>query len=143
MKEPVWLSRDFVLAIHEELLSEFGGSAGVRDHGLLESALGKPLNLFAYGKPTLFQLAASYASGIARNHPFVDGNKRSAFMAAYTFLTRNGVRFQASEADATVAVLALAAGEMSEEQFSQWLSMNSVKRSQSHRGRATSTRGDS
>lgn len=129
MKAPVWLGKEFILAVHEEMLAEFGGRAGIRDEGLLESALGKPRNLLAYDKPTLFELAASYACGIVQNHPFIDGNKRTGFMAAYTFLTRNGVHFEASEADAAVAVLALASGEMDEREFSRWLAKNSRRSS--------------
>ena len=127
MKEPVWIGKAFTLAIHDEMLAEFGGSAGVRDEGLLESALGKPGNLFLYGKPTLFDLAASYAFGVVRNHPFIDGNKRIGFMVAYTFLARNGYTFTASEADAAAAVLSVAAGEMKEEEFSHWLKANCQK----------------
>ena len=125
MREPVWIGKEFTLAIHEEMLVEFGGSAGIRDEGLLESALGKPKNLFVYGSPTLFDLAASYAFGLVRNHPFIDGNKRIGFMVAYTFLTRNGLLFTASEADAAAAVLSVAAGEMKEGEFSLWLEKNS------------------
>jgi death on curing protein len=112
VKEPIWLRPDFILSLHEELLAEFGGSAGVRDSGLLESALARPRNLLAYGKPGLFDLAASYAHGIVSNHPFVDGNKRTGFMASYTFLARNGFELQAAEPEATAATLAMAAGEL-------------------------------
>lgn len=127
MNEPRWLAKEVVLAIHQELLAEFGGIEGLRDEGMLESALGKPRNLWMYGKPTLYDLAASYAFGIARNHPFLDGNKRIAFISAYVFLGRNGLRIEATEADATVAMLALASGEMSEAQFSRWLESNAKK----------------
>lgn len=127
MKEPHWLAKEVVIAIHQELLAEFGGIEGLRDEGMLESALGKLRNLWRYGKPTLCDLAASYAFGIARNHPFLDGNKRIAFISAYVFLGRNGLRIEATEADATVAMLALAAGEMSETQFSRWLESNAKK----------------
>lgn len=124
MKEPVWIRAEFVLVIHEEMLAEFGGSAGIRDQGLLESALGKPKNLFSYGNPSLCDLAASYAVGIVKNHPFIDGNKRTGFMVAYTFLTRNGLEFVASESVAAAAVIALAANELTEAQFSDWLKDN-------------------
>lgn len=127
MKEPVWIGKEFTLAIHEEMLVEFGGSGGVRDEGLLESALDKPKNLFAYGKPTLFDLAAAYAFGVVCNHPFIDGNKRTGFMVAYTFMTRNGLIFTASEADAAAAVLAVASGEMKQSEFSAWLKKNCGK----------------
>jgi death on curing protein len=127
VKEPIWVGREFVLVIHEELLAEFGGSAGVRDEGLLDSALGKAQNLFAYSKPTIFDLAASYAVGIVRNHPFIDGNKRTGFIVAYTFLVQNGHELRASEAEAAAAVLALAGNEMSEAMFSLWLKENSMR----------------
>ena len=125
MKEPVWVFREVVLVLHEQSLAQFGGSAGVRDEGLLDSALGRPQHRFAYGKPTLFDLAASYAFGLVKNHPFVDGNKRTGFIVAVTFLELNGLRFGASEVDATVRTLALAAGEMSETAYSAWLKANS------------------
>ncbi len=124
MKEPVWIGSEFVFVIHEEMLAEFGGSAGIRDQGLLESALGQPKNLFGYCSPSLFDLAAAYAFGIVKNHPFIDGNKRTGFMVAYTFLTRNGWELVASESGAAAAVLALAANEISEAQFSGWLKDN-------------------
>src|SRR5450756_3207565 len=97
MKEPVWVFREVVFMLHEQSLAQFGGLAGGRDEGLLDSALGKPLNLFAYGKPSLFDLAASYGYGIVKNHPFIDGNKRTGFIVAVTFLELNGLRFAASE----------------------------------------------
>ena len=125
MKEPVWVFREVVLVLHEQSLAQFGGSAGVRDEGLLDSALGRPQHRFAYGKPTLFDLAASYAFGLVKNHPFIDGNKRTGFIVAVTFLELNGLRFGASEVDATVRTLALAAGEMSETAYSAWLKANS------------------
>jgi len=127
VKEPVWLQKHFVLGVHEVLLAEFGGSAGIRDEGLLESALGRPRNLFSYGTPTLFDLAASYAHGIISNHPFLDGNKRTGFMAAYTFLGRNGYDLVASEAEATAATLALAARGLTEAEYTAWLGKNSKR----------------
>ena len=127
MKEPVWVFREVVLVLHEQSLAQFGGSAGVRDEGLLDSALGRPQYRFAYGKPTLFDLAASYAFGLVKNHPFIDGNKRTGFIVAVTFLELNGLRFGASEVDATVRTLALAAGEMSETAHSAWLKSNSKR----------------
>ncbi len=117
MKKPFWLTKDAVLAIHERLLADYGGSAGVRDEGLLESALGKPRNLLAYGRPTLFEMAASYAFGIVRNHPFIDGNKRSGFVAAAVFLDCNGLELVASEVDATLKTLALAGNEIGEAEY--------------------------
>jgi len=128
MKRPVWVRRETVLALHEQSLVEFGGTAGIRDEGLLDSALAKPENLFAYGKPTIFDLAASYGFGLVKNHPFVDGNKRAGFIVAVIFLELNGYRFQATEAEAAVSTLALAAGEMSETEFAAWLKKNSRRR---------------
>lgn len=127
MKDPVWVLRKVVLLLHEQSLAQFGGTAGVRDEGLLDSALGRPLHLFAYGKPSLFDLAASYAFGLAKNHPFIDGNKRIGFVVAVTFLELNGHRFAANETDAAVRMLALAATEMSEAEFSQWLKVSSKR----------------
>jgi death-on-curing protein len=117
MREPVWVLREVVLMAHEQSLVQFGGSAGVRDEGLMDSALGKPRNLFAYGKPSLFVLAASYAFGLVINYPFMDGNKRTGFVVAVTFLECNGWHLEASEVDAAVCTLALAAGEMSESAY--------------------------
>ncbi|HEY5752041.1 MAG TPA: type II toxin-antitoxin system death-on-curing family toxin [Chthoniobacterales bacterium] len=127
MKEPVWIRRDVVLAFHERLLAEHGGSAGIRDEGLLESAFGRPENLFADEKPTLFDLATSYAFGLVKNHPFIDGNKRIAFATAALFLELNGRRFTAPEVEVVLRTLALAAGEMSEEAFAEWLKANSKR----------------
>ena len=127
MKKPVWVLREVVFMLHEQSLAQFGGSAGIRDEGLLDSALGKPENLFAYGKPTIFDLAASYAFGLVKNHPFIDGNKRTGFITAVVFLELNGYRFQASEVDAAVRTLALAAGEMSEPAYAGWLKANSKR----------------
>ena len=125
MKKPVWVLRETVLTLHEQSLAEFGGAAGIRDEGLLDSALDKPENLFAYGKPTIFDLAASYGFGLVKNHPFIDGNKRAGFIVAVVFLDLNGYRFQASEAEAAVRTLALAAGELSKKEFAAWLKANS------------------
>jgi len=128
MNEPVWLDRDLVLAIHDRQISEHGGSSGVRDEGLLESALARPRNVFAYGEPRLAALAAEYAFGIARNHPFVDGNKRTALVAAELFLDFNDVDLLATDAEAVTAFLALAAGELSLEGLTTWLEQNSRSR---------------
>lgn len=127
MKEPVWLDHADCLAIHEMMLAQHGGLAGVRDAGLLESALAKPQHLFAYGKPTLPQLAASYAAGIALNHPFLDGNKRTGFLLAATFLELNGMTFTASEESVVASTVALAAGEMKEAGYAAWLKGNARK----------------
>ena len=113
--------------LHEQSLAEHGGTPGIRDQGLLDSALGKPLNVFAYGNPTPFDLAASYAFGIVKNHPFLDGNKRTGFVTAVVFLQLNGYRLEASEPDATVRTLALAAGETTEADYSEWLQANSKR----------------
>lgn len=127
MKEPVWVRRDVVLAFHDRLLSEHGGAGGVRDEGLLDSALGKPQNLLAYGKPSLFDLAASYAFGLVKNHPFIDGNKRIGFATAGLFLELNGYEFRATEVEVVLRTLALAAGEMSESAYAEWLKANSKR----------------
>ena len=119
--EPIWLLPDFVIAVHERLMAEYGGSSGWRDEGLFESALARPIHLFTYGSPSLTDLAAVYAVGIAKNHAFIDGNKRTAFVAAATFLARNGLRLTASEAEATVAMLRVAESSMTERQFARWL----------------------
>ena len=120
----VWVEEELILAVHDRLLAAHGGSAGIRDRGLLASALARPQNFAAYGTEDIFRLAAAYAAGIIRNHPFVDGNKRAGFMAALVFLGRNGQALWASEEEATHAVLNLAAGEMEEEHFAIWLSKN-------------------
>jgi death on curing protein len=123
-----WIDKQALLLLHDESLAEHGGSAGIRDEGLLDSALGRPLNLEAYGKPDFADLAASYAVGIAKNHPFVDGNKRAAFLATGLFLYLNGYRLSVSQADATLTMLAVAASEIDEAAFAEWLRRHSVKR---------------
>ena len=130
MKTPVWVLRETVIALQEHSLAEFGSDAGIRDEGLLDSALARPENLFAYGKPTIFDLAAGYGFGLVKSHPFIDGNKRTGFIVAVVFLELNSYRFQATEADAAVRTLALAAGEMSETQFAAWLKENSKRQDQ-------------
>lgn len=115
-----WLSKSAVIAIHAAQVAEHGGAAEIRDEGLLDSALAKPQNLAAYGDPGAADLAASYTFGIARNHPFVDGNKRTAFVAAATFLLLNGFEMTASEAGVAQTVLRLAAGELSEAELAAW-----------------------
>jgi len=119
--EPFWLSRQAIEIIHDEQLVEHGGAGGIRDAGLLESALARPRNLFANGEVDICSLAAAYAAGIVRNHPFVDGNKRTGFLAAYSFLAVNGLELDAPEAEAVVMTLGLASGEMPEEGFAAWL----------------------
>jgi death-on-curing protein len=127
VKEPLWLDRQDCLAIHEMMLAQHGGLGGVRDEGLLESALAKPRNLFAYGKPTLAELAASYASGIIHNHPFLDGNKRTGFLLAATFLETNGLVFTAPEESVVERTLALAAGKLNPAGYAAWLKASSKK----------------
>ena len=124
MKRPVWIYRETVLVLHEQLLAAFGGSSGIRDTGLLESALARPETLLAYGKPDVFDLAARYGAGLVKNHPFVDGNKRIGFMVAVLFLELNGYRFEANEADAAIRTLALAAGDLREADYAAWLRAN-------------------
>jgi death on curing protein len=127
MIEPVywqWTDRDVLLTLHDESLAEHGGGVGIRDEGLLDSALARPLNTVAYGTPDVAELAAAYGFGLAKNHAFVDGNKRAAFLAVGLFLYLNGYRLTASQADATRAVLALAAGEITEAEFAQWVRSN-------------------
>ena len=116
-----WIDPAVVLAVHEEQLAEHGGAAGVRDVGLLDSALARPRNLAHYGEPDVCELAAAYAFGLARNHPFIDGNKRSAFVATVLFLMLNGWRLTASDADCVLVMLNLAAGELDEAPFADWL----------------------
>jgi death on curing protein len=124
MSEPVWLPLDLVLAIHQEQLADFGGPAGIRDKGALESALGRPRNQWANEGKGLAELAAAYAFGIARNHPFLDGNKRAAFLSMIAFLGLNDVDFLADEAEATAIFLDLAAGNVSEEGLTRWIKDN-------------------
>lgn len=124
MSEPTWLLTKAVIDIHTEQLAQFGGPDGVRDIGLLESALARPINRHAYGETDLAPLAASYAFGIARNHPFVDGNKRVELLAMVTFLGLNGIAFAVSNADAAAAILALAAGEVDEDGLTRWIRDN-------------------
>ncbi len=121
MKEPVWVAESVVRSMHGLLLAEHGGIDGVRDEGLLASALARPQQILAYAEPDIFELAAVYASGIIRNHPFIDGNKRTGFMTAFVFLARNGQRLIASEVEAAHRVTALAAGELTEAEFTSWL----------------------
>jgi death on curing protein len=116
----IWVTLDVALAVHAEQIAEHGGGEGVRDAGLVESALARPQNLVAYGEPDAAALAAAYAFGIARNHPFVDGNKRTAVVISETFLVLNGYTLVASDAELVVAFLALAAGELSEKQLADW-----------------------
>ena len=123
-----WLVEGVVIAVHAEQIAEHGGSDGIRDRGLLSSALDRPRNLAGYGMPTVFDQAAAYAFGIMQNHPFIDGNKRTGFLAVYVFLALNGWKLIAAEASAVEAALALASGRMSEAEFAGWLKAQSVRR---------------
>ena len=124
MSEPFWLTRQIIIAIHDEQLAIHGGASGLRDEGMLESALDRPRNRWAYEGAELAELAAAYAFGIARNHPFVDGNKRTALLALYTFLGVNGFDFVVAEAEAATMILALAAGDVDEEGLTHWIRDN-------------------
>ena len=123
-KEPAWLTHEQVVAMHSRQLRRFGGAPGLRDEGMLQSALERPINKWHYEQADLAELAASYAFGLAKNHPFVDGNKRIAFMTMVAFLRKNGVRFAPDQAQATTIILALAAGEVSEASLARWISDN-------------------
>jgi death-on-curing protein len=121
MSEPEWLDIDTVLDFHAEQLSLFGGADGIRDHGLLESALARQLNKFGYGENSIAALAAAYGFGIARNHPFIDGNKRTALASMIVFLGLNGMDLDAPQEAATAMILSLAAGEITEDVLAQWV----------------------
>jgi death on curing protein len=121
---PKWLTYDQVIAIHSRQLRRFGGAAGLRDEGLLRSAIERPINKWHYEQAELPELAAAYAFGLAKNHAFVDGNKRMAFMSMMTFLWKNGVRFVPNQAQATNIIMSLAAGEVSEESLARWIRDN-------------------
>ncbi len=121
-----WISKKALLLLHAESLAEHGGRAGLRDAGLLDSALNRPLNLVAYGNPDIADLAASYAVGLAKNHAFVDGNKPAAFLAVGLFLYLNDHRLQATQADATLTMLGLASGDITEAAFADWLRRHAV-----------------
>ncbi len=116
-----FIDRRALLLLHDESLAEHGGAPGLRDEGLLESALARPLNLVAYGEPDVAALAAAYGVGLAKNHAFVDGNKRAAFLAAGLFLALNGQRLATTQADATLTMLAVASSDMSEDAFAAWI----------------------
>jgi death-on-curing protein len=122
-----WLQKTAVLQFHDAVIAQDGGSYGVRDEGLLESALARPQNLFSYEGKDVFECAAAYAYGIAKNHPFVDGNKRSAFMSCYTFLQINGQDLDAPETEVVMMMVALASSEIDEPTFAAWLKKNSAK----------------
>ena len=123
----VWIDAAVVHAIHEEQIAEHGGSAGLRDPGLLESALARPQNLASYGEPDVAACAAAYGYGLSRNHPFIDGNKRTAFVAVELFLFLNGTVLEAADADCVLTMLRVAEGSMSEADFAAWIRENSRK----------------
>ena len=126
-QKPEWLTIAGVKAIHRVQLDKFGGPVGIRDEGLLESALNRPQNLYHYEPHTaIFRMAAAYGFGIAKNHPFVDGNKRTAFLAMYVFLGANGWSLEAPQVETILKMLALAAGELNEDELAQWLQTRSV-----------------
>ena len=124
MNEPIWLDVEILIDLHAEQLALFGGSDGIRDQGMLESALGGPVNKFTYGKTDLAALAAAYAFGIARNHPFVDGNKRAAFGAIIVFLGLNDIDFLVPPESAAAMILSFAAGDVNEEGLTRWIRDN-------------------
>ena len=129
MSKTVWIDVRDALALHDRLLALDGGAPGVRDQGLLESALARPRQLDAYGdRPSVVDMAAAYNAGVVRNHPFVDGNKRTGFLVGVLFLEMNGYRFTPSEEDATQAVLDLAAGKLNESAFKAWMHANAKRR---------------
>ncbi len=123
-----WVDKQALLLLHDESLAEHGGASGLRDEGLLDSALARPMNRAAYETPDRVALAASYGVGVAKNHAFVDGNKRVAFLCVGLFLAINGWRLQASQLEATSAMLAVAAGELDEAAFAEWLRQHIVAR---------------
>jgi death-on-curing protein len=116
-----WVDKRALLLLHDESLAEHGGAPGMRDQGLLDSALARPMNLLAYGEPDAAALDASYGVGVAKNHPFVDGNKRAAFLCVGLFLALNGWRLNATQVEATLAIQAVAAGDLDEAAFAGWL----------------------
>lgn len=122
-----WVNRQALVLLHDESLAIHGGASGLRDEGLFESALARPENLAAYGTPDVFECAAAYAYGLTKNHPFVDGNKRVAFLATGLFLRLNGYRLEVGQADAVKAVFSLAAGDLSEPDFAAWLRAGCVE----------------
>lgn len=128
MKRWAWVDERALLLLHDESLAEHGGAAGIRDEGLLASALARPLNLVAYGQPDVHALAAACGVGLAKNHPFVDGNKRAAFLATGMFLALNGWRLTATQFDATTVVLRVAASDIDEPAFADWLRANTKRR---------------
>jgi death on curing protein len=130
MREPIWMNLADAVIAHDLEIAAHGGASGIRDSGLLESALARPKNIWAYSEPMppLTKLAAAYAAGISANHPFVDGNKRTALLVSFAFLDVNGYEMTAGQEDAYLTILGLAAAEISEQQLAAWFARNSVKR---------------
>ena len=126
MGEPIWIDLEIVLAIHDQQLAEHGGQPGVRDRGFLECALSQPRNLFAYGEVAVTRLAASYAFGISRNHPFLDGNKRTSLVVTELFLELNGYELTAGDVDCVTTFLTLAAGDLTEDLLAEWIAAHSA-----------------
>ena len=124
----VWIEREVIVAVHDMQLAEHGGLPGTRDAGLLDSALGRPQHLAAYGEPDIAALAAAYGWGISRNHPFIDGNKRTAFVAIELFLQLNGGALHASDADCVLTMLSVAAGDLPEDTLADWLRRHAAPR---------------
>lgn len=122
----IWLGREMILAIHDEQLARHGGAGGLRDSGLLDSALARPINHAAYGEPDTAEIGAIYALAIARNHPFIDGNKRTAFMAMVLFLALNGIAFDPPEVEATMTTLTMAAGDLPDDAFIAWVRRHAI-----------------
>ncbi len=127
-KEPNWLTPERLVAIHELMLALHGGLGGTRDQGALESALGQPMHRWHYGEDDLAELAAAYGFALAKNHPFADGNKRTAFVSMATFIEQNGRELTAPEADVVVVMVAVASGEITEKQLAEWLRGNTARR---------------
>ncbi len=123
-----WIDKQLLVILHDESLALHGGASGIRDDGLLDSALNRDVNLAMYAKPDFAELAAAYGLGLAKNHAFVDGNKRAAFLSVGLFLGLNGYKLNATQVDATLAMLAVAAGEMDEQSFAGWIRKNAMQR---------------
>jgi len=126
MNTPIWIEKELVLAVQSQIIIEFGGSYGIRDEGLLESALDKPKNLFFYGNPDLYDLAIAYITGLVKNHPFIDGNKRIGFMIGYIFLERNGKELLADEVETAQMIINIASDSIEEFEFKNWLINNCI-----------------
>jgi death-on-curing protein len=126
MQEPTWITEQIFLAIHEDQLAQHGGSPGIRDENLLGASLARPKHLFAYSDPTIFDLAAAYGYGLAKNHPFIDGNKRTAFMVMYTFLGLNNYWLEVSEIEVVLKMESLAIDTETQESIALWLSNNTI-----------------